>query len=93
LVKLLFLIFLVFTVIISGCSNVNDKEKVESKTIQQATLESNIPTADIFYTNKTDDSAFSLFHSPNGYGILHFSKKENGWVYQGNSGEVISMGP
>ncbi|RDW17459.1 hypothetical protein [Oceanobacillus chungangensis] len=84
--KLLFSIFFVVIVIVSGCSNVIDEEKAEIKTIQQATLESNIPSEDIFYTNEMDDSAFSLFQSPNGYGILNFSNTENGWVYQGNSG-------
>lgn len=83
--KLLFSIFLGLIVIISGCNKVNDEEKSEFKTIQQATLESNIPSEDIFYTNEMDDSAFSLFQSPNGYGILNFSNIKSGWVYQGNS--------
>ena len=85
--KLLFSMFFVVIVMVSGCSNVNDEEKAAViKTIQQATLESDIPSEDIFYTNEMDDSAFSLFQSPNGYGILNFSNTENGLVYQGNSG-------
>ncbi|RDW19441.1 hypothetical protein CWR48_08050 [Oceanobacillus arenosus] len=85
MVKLLFSIFFVVIVIVSGCSNESDEEKLEIKTIRQAALDSDILSEDIFYTNEMDDSAFSLFQSPNGYGILNFSNTENGWLYQGSS--------
>ncbi|MGD6803777.1 hypothetical protein [Rossellomorea aquimaris] len=87
--KSLFVIFFVFIMIVSGCSNVDDK-KTEFKTVQQATVKSDIPLDDIFHTEEMDVTAFSFYQSPNGYGILHFSLKENGWDYQGSSGFMYS---
>ncbi|WP_227940408.1 hypothetical protein [Alkalihalobacillus deserti] len=88
--KSLFAIFFVFIMIVSGCSNVVDDTKTQFKTVQQATLESDIPLADIFHTEEMDETAFSFYQSPNGYGILHFSLKEDGWDYQGSSGFMYS---
>ncbi|MFD2627626.1 hypothetical protein [Oceanobacillus kapialis] len=88
--KSLFAIFLVIIMIVSGCSNIDGDTKTEFKTIQQATLKSDIPLDDIFHTEKMDEKAFSFYQSPNGYGILHYSLKENGWDYQGSSGFMYS---
>ncbi len=38
-----------------------------------------------------DETAFSLYQSPNGYGVLHFSKKDDGWDYQGSSGFMYAV--
>ncbi|WP_147533272.1 hypothetical protein [Bacillus marasmi] len=84
--KFLFSILFVLILIISGCSNVDDEIKTEQKTIEQASLESDIPSANIFYTEEIGtQEAFSLFQSPNGCGVMNFSKSKNGWVYQGYS--------
>ncbi|WP_249871776.1 hypothetical protein [Oceanobacillus saliphilus] len=82
--KLLLSIFFVIIVFVSGCSDVNDEEISETNVIQQVALESNISSEDIFYTNEIDDNGFSLYQSPNGYGILNFSNTENELVSQGN---------
>lgn len=76
--------------IVSGCSNVDDDTKTEFQTLEQATLKSDIPLADIFHTEEMDETAFSLYQSAKGYGILHFSLKEDGWDYQGSSGFMYS---
>ncbi|ART77589.1 hypothetical protein B4U37_16680 [Sutcliffiella horikoshii] len=88
--KSLFAIFFVFIMIVSGCSNVVDDTETEFKTIQQATLKSDIPLSEVFHTEEMDETAFSIYQTPNGYGILHFSLKEDGWDYQGRSGFMYS---
>ncbi|MEI5906742.1 hypothetical protein WAK64_06680 [Bacillus spongiae] len=81
-----FLSFSVLLIIISGCRNVVDETKKDFNTIQQASLKSDIPTTAIFYTQEMKETAFSLYELSNGYGILHFSKKEDGWDFQGSGG-------
>lgn len=91
--KLIFSILFVLIVIISGCKNVDDEIETELNTIQQASLESGIPSADIIYTKEiTDNDAFSLFQIPDGYGVLHFTNKEDGWGYRGHSGFQYDIG-
>jgi len=83
-----FFLWIVFVLIliISGCSNIENRIKNEQKTIEQASLEIDIPTANIFFTEEIGDKeAFSLFQSPNGCGVMNFYKNKNGWVYQGYS--------
>ena len=88
--KSLFTIFVVLILIVSGCSDGVEDPKPEFITLQQATLKSEIPASDIFYTEELDETAFSLYQSPNGYGVLHFSLKEVGWDYQGSSSFMYS---
>lgn len=88
--KSLLAIFFVSTLIFSGCSNVVDDTNTESKTVQQATLKSDIPLSEVIHTEEMDETAFSFYQTLEGYGILHFSLNEDGWDYQGRTGFMYS---
>ncbi|MCM3716393.1 hypothetical protein M3202_20310 [Alkalihalobacillus oceani] len=84
---LLFAILSIFITIVSGCSPIVEEDTTtQFKTVQEAALESELAAADVFHTEELNETAFAFYQSPEGYGILHFSLKEDGWDYQGSSG-------
>lgn len=63
-----------------------DKSENNQKTIEQAMLDSQIDTANIFYTEEIEgQDAFSIYKSTKGMGVIQYQKKDDGWQYTGSS--------
>ncbi len=67
----------------------------DQKTIEQAALDSGIETANIIFTDKTNNKdAFSIYEKINGYGVIQYVNEDKGWQYRGASGfEHSASGP
>jgi hypothetical protein len=91
-VKYLFFIFFLFITLVTGCQGkepgAGPAENHQPKSLQEAVQESGV--ANIIDTFERDRYAFSFAHSQEGskqyLTLLHFSRDDEGWHYQGNSG-------
>ncbi|MBT2641399.1 hypothetical protein J7I80_04030 [Bacillus sp. ISL-41] len=94
--KTVLTVILTTSVLFAGCSDEQaDVTVQDQKTIEQAALDSGIETANIIFTDKTNNKdAFSIYEKINGYGVIQYVKEDKGWQYRGASGfEQSGSGP
>jgi uncharacterized protein YcfL len=86
--KTVLTVILTTSVLFVGCNEEQaDVTNQEQKTIEQAALDSGIETANIIFTEETNNKdAFSIYEKINGYGVIQYVKEDKGWQYRGASG-------
>lgn len=94
--KTVLTVILTTSLLFAGCNEEQaDIIDQDQKSIEQAALDSGIETANIIFTEKTNNKgAFSIYEKINGYGVILYVKEERGWQYRGASGfEQSASGP